>query len=63
MNQNFQPKMIFYFTVSQVSSITSIIELSYLHLSNSSTSWLTGAFNELEPLRGTYRGPVGHGIA
>ena len=30
--------------VSQVPSVTLIIELSYLHLSSSSMSWLTGAF-------------------
>ena len=34
-------KMIFYLIVSQVPSVTLIIELSYLHLSNSSMSWFT----------------------
>ena len=34
-------KIIFYLIVSQVPSVTLIIELSYLHLSNSSMSWFT----------------------
>ena len=36
---------------------------SFVHLSSQLNKVSTVAIQKLEPLRGTYRGPVGHGIA